>query len=146
MALKLTANLMYGCPGFEYSPFYAQHLAAPTTFRGREILKGTCELAEKYGLEVIYGDTDSVLVNSNQNNVEEALNIAHQYKNEVNGRYRLLEIVVNGVFQRLLLLEKKYAAIKIESDKPSMEIKGLDMEQREYCVSSKNTSEYVPIL
>ena len=99
--------------------FYAQHLAAPTTLRG-EILKETCELAEKYDLEVVYGDTDtdSVFVNSKQNSVEEALNIANQFKKEVDGRCRLLEIDIGGVFQRLLLLQKKYVAIKRRAISP----------------------------
>ena len=77
-------------------------------------------MAEKYDLEVVYDDTDtnSVFVNSKQNNVEEALNIANQFKKEVDGRCRLLEIDVGGVFQRLLLLQKKYVAIKRRAISP----------------------------
>ena len=52
MALKLTANSMYGCLGFEYSRFYARPLAALTTFKGREILTHTRELAESMMLDV----------------------------------------------------------------------------------------------
>ena len=52
MALKLTANSMYGCLGFEYSRFYARPLAALTTFKGREILTQTRELAESMLLDV----------------------------------------------------------------------------------------------
>ena len=52
MALKLTANSMYGCLVFEYSRFYARPLAALTTFKGREILTHTRELAESMLLDV----------------------------------------------------------------------------------------------
>jgi DNA polymerase alpha subunit A len=93
----------------------------------------------------VYGDTDSVFVNSNVTELAEALKISDHFKKAVNDRYKLLEIDLDGIFQRLLLLQKKkYAAIKIETDsRTTTEVKGLDMKRREYCALSKSASQYV---
>jgi len=116
-----------------------------TTFKGREILSSTKELAQSKQLQVIYGDTDSVMINTNMDNVQDALKIGHEFKRAVNERYRLLEIDIDNIFRRLLLhAKKKYAAINmVEMDGKfvdKLEVKGLDMRRREYCALSKEVS------
>lgn len=47
--------------------------------------------------------------------LEEVRNLGQRVKREVNKRYKLLEIEVDGVFKCMLLLKKKkYAAVKLE--------------------------------
>jgi DNA polymerase alpha subunit A len=145
LALKLTANSMYGCLGYTKSRFYARPLAVLTTFKGREILTSTKALAESNSLQVIYGDTDSVMINANVDNYADAIKVGNEFKKAVNDRYKLLEIDIDNVFRRILLqAKKKYAAINLVQidgkivDK--MEVKGLDMKRREYCNLSKEVS------
>ncbi|KAF3930760.1 hypothetical protein ABW20_dc0100396 [Dactylellina cionopaga] len=129
----------------ELSQWDIKQQALKLTANSMEILRSTKELAESLQLRVIYGDTDSVMINTNVDNYANAIKIGNDFKKAVNERYRLLEIDIDNVFQRLLLhSKKKYAALNFSSDgRTSVEVKGLDMKRREYCQISKDVSSSI---
>lgn len=148
-ALKLTANSMYGCLGFSYSRFCGPHLAALVTGKGREILLQTRDLVTKMNLDVIYGDTDSIMINSNCKEYDEVYRMGYKVKAEVNKLYRLLELDIDGVYKYMLLLKKKkYAALavtKLPSGKTveEMELKGLDIVRRDWAQLASDCGKHI---
>lgn len=102
---------------------------------------------------MIYGDTDSIMVNTNTTDLLTALNIGEKIRHEVNKHYRLLELDTDGVYAAMLLLaKKKYAALSVinpiqwflnakqalnQNQTPTnpltkQEIKGLDIVRRDW--------------
>lgn len=140
-ALKLTSNTTYGVLGLEFSLFYCEPIAALITRLGRDILKHAVSIAEKeLGLEVVYGDTDSIGINTRTKDVTDALHVAQELKDQINKHYKILEIEIDSVFKQLILYgKKKYVGTKIDllhihnTMNLKREIKGMELVRRDWC-------------
>ncbi len=104
-ALKRIANAIYGYTGWSGARWYAPHVAAAITAKGREVISSVIKRARELGLEVIYGDTDSVFVSYDEGKIRELLGWI--------GRELGLEVKLEKVYRGLLFTEakKRYAGV-----------------------------------
>lgn len=80
-------------------------------------------MSARGGVEVIYGDTDSLMIQPTSLNKEtdkeklfEIKGIADDLKKSINKEYTNLEIDIDGIFKPILLLmKKKYVANKLQN-------------------------------
>ena len=144
-SLKISANSLYGYLGYKNSRFYSKEIAALITKTGRKILRNAAKIVTKLGYTIIYGDTDSVMVNTLTQDIKEAVEIGKKLNQAISKQYKLLIMDIDGVFKSMLLLKKKkYACLKYippytDPNKIERELKGVDLVRRDWCPLSKNT-------
>jgi len=134
MAVKTVTNACYGYAGWVGARWYIRPVAEATAAWGRHTIKHTIDLAKKSGLNVIYGDTDSVFVEYEAEGVERLLEAV---KDKVG-----LEIKPDKVYEPVLFTEakKRYAGLLPDG---RLDIVGLEVVRGDWAESAKKVQEGV---
>ena len=85
------------------------------TISFREALREAVTIAEQERLNVIYGDTDSIMVHYPTESLVEAKAKAAELKKAINKRFKQLEIDLDGIFQMMLHVLKSRTTFLIHS-------------------------------
>jgi len=97
-ALKVILNASYGVMGAEIFPLYYLPAAEATTATGRHIILSTINNCKESGIEVLYGDTDSLFVKKpTPKQIEDIITKAkmdHNVELEIEKEYRY--VVLSG--------------------------------------------------
>ena len=97
-ALKVILNASYGVMGAEIFPLYFLPAAEATTATGRHIILSTIDKCKESGIDVLYGDTDSLFVKKpTPKQIEDIITrakIDHNVELEIDKEYRY--VVLSG--------------------------------------------------
>ncbi|MEO1784066.1 DNA-directed DNA polymerase [Thermodesulfobium sp. 4217-1] len=106
--LKIITNACYGYAGWQSARWFKKEVAEATSEWGRKTLTDAIELAASFGLEVIYGDTDSLFIKDSENIDKLLTELKHRGE----------DIKIDEIFKSILFTEakKKYAGINDKND------------------------------
>ena len=145
-SLKKSENSLYKYLRNKNSRFYSKEIAILIEKIGRRILRNVAYIIGKFGYKIIYGDSDSVMVNIMTQNIKEALEIWEKINKEINKKYKLLIIEIEDIFKSVLLMKKKrYVCLKYlppykDLYRIELDLKGVDLVLRDWSPLSKKIS------
>jgi len=140
LALKLIANVTYGYTSASFSGrMPCSEIADSIVQTGRETLEKAIALihsVERWGAEVVYGDTDSLFVYLNGRTKEQAFDIGKEIADTIT---RINPKPVKLKFEKVylpcvLLAKKRYVGFKYESrdqKEPEFDAKGIETVRRD---------------
>lgn len=147
LALKLSANSVYGFTGAVNGPLPCLELAGAVTAYGRTMIQATKSQIEStftrangyaHDAEVIYGDTDSVMVcfGPDEFPLEEATRLSHEATKACTASFPApICLEFEKVYHPYLLMNKKrYAGLAWTGvgAEPAMEMKGIETVRRDW--------------
>jgi DNA polymerase II len=156
-ALKILMNSFYGVLATPRCRFYSPETANAITWFGQETLLWTREVIEGLGHRVLYGDTDSIFVETNAADAQEADATARSLAESINDalaarlweRHQVesrLRLRFDRLFLRLLLpglrgsgegSKKRYAGLVHEGGDERIVFVGLESVRRDWTDVSK---------
>ncbi|GAB4835573.1 DNA polymerase delta catalytic subunit [Ancistrocladus abbreviatus] len=151
LALKISANSVYGFTGATIGQLPCLEISSSVTSYGRQMIEHTKKLVEEkftvlggyqHSAEVIYGDTDSVMVQFGVSSVEETMNLGREAAEYISSTFiKPIKLEFEKVYYPYLLISKKrYAGLfwtnPVKFDK--MDTKGIETVRRDNCLLVKN--------
>lgn len=146
LALKISANSVYGITGATVGKLPCLAIASSTTSYGRQMIEKTkSEVEAKYNIangyshdaQVIYGDTDSVMVKFGPKELEKAMELGNEAAAFVSAKFiKPIKLEFEKVyFPYLLINKKRYAGLYwTQPDKyDKMDSKGIETVRRDNC-------------
>ena len=146
LALKVSANSVYGITGATVGKLPCLAIASSTTSYGRQMIEKTKEEVENrytiangysYDAQVIYGDTDSVMVKFGPKDLETAMDLGRDAATYVSNKFiKPIKLEFEKVyFPYLLINKKRYAGLYWTSPEKfdKMDSKGIETVRRDNC-------------
>ncbi|KAL4323409.1 hypothetical protein GQ457_11G012850 [Hibiscus cannabinus] len=151
LALKVSANSVYGFTGATVGQLPCLEISSSVTSYGRQMIEHTKKLVEdkftvlggyEHNAEVIYGDTDSVMVQFGVSDVEAAMNLGREAAEHISGTFtKPIKLEFEKVYYPYLLISKKrYAGLFWTNPQKydKMDTKGIETVRRDNCLLVKN--------
>ncbi|TPX11063.1 uncharacterized protein E0L32_007924 [Thyridium curvatum] len=146
LALKISANSVYGLTGATAGKLPCLAIASSTTAFGRQMIEQTRDEVEKrfsilngysHDAHVIYGDTDSVMVRFGNSDLAQVMKLGEEAAQHVSARFKApIKLEFEKVyFPYLLINKKRYAGLFwTRSDHwDKMDTKGIETVRRDNC-------------
>jgi DNA polymerase I len=133
-AVKVITNASYGYAGWIGARWYIKPVAEAAAAWGRQTILDAIRMAEKAGLKVVYGDTDSIFVKHELEKIE-------KLSKEIEAKFRL-EIKPDEVYVRIFFTEakKRYAGLLSDG---KLDIVGLEVMRGDWAAIAKKVQEKV---
>ncbi|MBR9701276.1 DNA polymerase II, partial [Candidatus Woesearchaeota archaeon] len=151
-AIKILMNSFFGVLAAPACRFFSMELGNAITTSARMVIQGTIEKLEEKGLEVIYGDTDSVFIDVKSKTYEDAQKTAEEISKEINDyfdsfikkehhRSSFIELEPDKIFIRFIMpkvrgketgAKKRYAGLVKKGDGTELSITGLETVRRDW--------------
>ncbi|KAK9314188.1 DNA polymerase family B-domain-containing protein [Lipomyces starkeyi] len=156
LALKVSANSVYGFTGATIGKLPCLAISSSVTAYGRQMIEKTKEQVENaftvangysHDAQVIYGDTDSVMIKFGPDDLRECMRLGQIAADAVSQIFvKPIKLEFEKVYYPYLLINKKrYAGMYwTTSEKPDkMDTKGIETVRRDNCRLVQNVIETV---
>lgn len=133
-AVKVITNAAYGYAGWVGARWYVRPVAEATAAWGRYTITRAMKLAAEAGLDLVYGDTDSIFVKHDAKKIEKFLQLVQ--------RELGLEIRPDKSYERILFTEakKRYAGLLPNGE---LDIVGLEVVRGDWTEAAKEAQRKV---